>query len=118
MFAFEILSTLAFLVAAIVLVNPFDIWMPDMIHMTILALTVAALGSVLALALRERASDERDAEHRAFAGRWAFIIGSLVLVVGVVVQTFEHHLDPWLVVALAVMVLAKMCARAWSGWYR
>lgn len=39
--------------------------------------------------------------HRAFAGRVAYLAGATVLVFGILYQAF---VDPWLVLALSVMV--------------
>jgi hypothetical protein len=98
----EFLVALVLVVSAVLLVNPFELWMPDMMYMTVLAVVVAAFG------------DERDESHRSFAGRAAFLVGSGILVIGIVAQTFSHTLDPWLVAALAGMVLAKVAVRRWS----
>jgi cell division protein FtsW (lipid II flippase) len=117
-FTLEILGATVLFVAAVLLVNPFHIWMPEMVHMTMLAVLVAAVGALAVFVVRERATDERDDAHRAFAGRAAFLAGSAVLLLGIVMQTFAHTLDPWLVIALLAMVLAKVATRLWSNWYR
>ena len=45
---------------------------------------------------------------RAFAGRAAYIAGSSALVMGIIYQAhFLHHVDPFLVITLAVMTIAK-----------
>jgi hypothetical protein len=48
------------------------------------------------------------------AGRIAFLAGSAILLLGIVVQTYFHALDPWLVAALAAMVIAKMVGNAYA----
>jgi peptidoglycan/LPS O-acetylase OafA/YrhL len=110
----EFLVALVLVVSAVLLVNPFELWMPDMMYMTVLAVVVAAFGVIAAFMVKERAGDERDESHRSFAGRAAFLVGSGILVIGIVAQTFSHTLDPWLVAALAGMVLAKVAVRRWS----
>jgi peptidoglycan/LPS O-acetylase OafA/YrhL len=107
----EFLVALVLVVSAVLLVNPFELWMPDMMYMTVLAVVVAAFGVIAAFMVKERAGDERDESHRSFAGRAAFLVGSGILVIA---QTFSHTLDPWLVAALAGMVLAKVAVRRWS----
>jgi hypothetical protein len=64
--------------------------------------------------LKETAFDERDDANRSLAGRNAFLAGSAVLVVGIVAQGYSHSVDPWLVVALIVMILVKIATRLWS----
>lgn len=110
----ESLVAFILLAAAILLVNPFEIWMPSMLHMSMLAVVVAAAGAFGAFMLREKAIDERDDAHRMHAGRAAFFAGAAILLLGITVQTFAHALDPWLVAALLGMVFAKVAARWWS----
>ncbi len=61
-----------------------------------------------ALVWRENARDERESLHKMIAGRAAFLAGTITLVIGIVVQTFQHRVDPWLTIVLSVMVLAKI----------
>ncbi len=96
---------------AILLLNPFNFWMPDMAHLSMLGCLVAVFGAFAALVFREHAGDEREAAHRMLSGRIAFLVGSLVLVLGIAYQGYVGPVDPWLVVALCSMVLAKLAAR-------
>lgn len=57
---------------------------------------------------REKDGDERENLHRALAGRFAYLTGAGVLVLGIVIQLLRHQLDYWLVWALLIMVLAKI----------
>jgi hypothetical protein len=58
--------------------------------------------------------DERDAQHRTLAGRNAFLAGSGLLTLGIVIQGYTHTVDPWLVITLIVMVVVKIGTRIWS----
>ena len=98
----------------VAIVNPLHVWMPDMLHLTMLAGAIVAFGLFAAFVLREYASDERDSAHRMLAGRVAFLSGAASLVVGIVYQSYTDSLDTWLVVVLVVMVLAKIAARLYS----
>lgn len=111
---YESVFAIVLLLAAVLLVNPFGLWMPTMFQMSMLAILVAAMGAIAAFMVRERAIDERDEAHRMHAGRAAFLAGAAILLIGITVQTFAHALDPWLVAALVGMVLAKVLARAWT----
>ncbi|MDQ3076883.1 MAG: hypothetical protein M3Q63_02420, partial [bacterium] len=64
--------------------------------------------------LRENVRDERDGMHRLLAGRMAFLLGSITLVIGILVQAYSHTVDIWLVLTLVVMVLTKMGTRLYS----
>ena len=114
----QIISAAFVVIGAFFLINPFEVWMPDMAHMTVLGITVAAFGVLSLFIVHETSVDERDDVHRMVAGRTAFVAGSFVLVLGIVVQTLQHTLDAWLVVALVIMVLSKLGARIWSNIYR
>ena len=63
---------------------------------------------------KERAHDEREEQHRLISGRVSFLCGALVLVLGIVVETYQGTPDGWLIAALAAMVLAKLGARITS----
>ncbi len=110
----ETIITVCLIVLAILLLNPFHFWMPDMIVMCILAATLGIFGIFASFILRETVVDERESQHRTLAGRNAFLAGSGVLTIGIVVQGYTHTVDPWLVVALIVMVIVKIGTRIWS----
>lgn len=57
---------------------------------------------------RENKGDEREAFHRLFADRIAYLAGSALLLIGIIAGELEHALDPWLVYGLAIMVIAKI----------
>ena len=99
---------------AILLLNPFNFWMPDMMIMCILTITLGAFGFFASFVLREDKSDEREEKHSALAGRNAFLVGAGFLTLGIVVQGFAHAVDPWLVVTFIAMVLTKIATRMWG----
>lgn len=113
----EIIASAFLIVLVILLLNPFNFWMPTNVQMLLLAAAVAAFGVVAVFVLREGAADERELVHRNLAGRWAFLFGSATIVLGIIVQSLNHALDPWLVVVLVVMVLAKLAARFYGDRY-
>lgn len=63
---------------------------------------------------KENARDERENLHKMIAGRIAFLAGSAVLVIGIVLQSLSHQLDVWLVITLVVMILAKAAGLIYS----
>ncbi len=84
--------------------------MSDMGLMTMLGLFTVALLGYSAFVFRENPADEREHELSLVASKYAYLVGSVVLCVGIVVQTLDHTLDPWLPVVLASMVIAKSLA--------
>lgn len=114
----ETVVTTAMIVIAILLLNPFHFWMPDMMVICMLAGALALFGVFASFILREKSVDEREDQHKSLAGRNAFLVGSGILMFGIVVQGYTHTVDPWLVVALIAMVLTKLATRHWSDKYR
>ena len=92
----------------LVLLNPFGWWMPTAMAMMLTAALVAVFAVFASFVWREKPRDEREGLHRLLGGRWAFLAGALVLVVGIIVGEFAHNLDPWLPLALGAMILAKI----------
>ena len=110
----EKIVTISLLVIAVLLLNPFHFWMPDMMVMGMLAGALVLFGIFASFILRENKLDERDEIHRTLAGRNAFLTGALVLILGIVVQGYHHAVDPWLVIALIAMIVVKIATRLWS----
>lgn len=63
------------------------------------------------LVWRERVHDEREAIHRATSGWWSFLVGSVALVTAIIIQAIDHHIDPWLIIVLIIMLLTKLASR-------
>lgn len=110
----EITISLLLIVLTIFVLNPFHFWMPSMMHMTILALTLVAFTFFTIFVLREKVQDERDAVHRMLSGRIAFLTGSAFLTVGIVIQSIQDKVDVWLVIVLVAMVISKLATRIYS----
>lgn len=110
----ETIVTVSLIVIAVLLLNPFHFWMPDMVVVCMLAIALALFGIFATFILREKAYDEREEQHKSLAGRNAFLVGSGVLVLGIVVQGYTHTVDLWLVLTLIVMIATKLVTRHWS----
>lgn len=110
----ETLVAVSLVALAVLLLNPFHFWMPDMMVFGMLALTLGLFGVFASFILREQAADERDGMHRTLAGRNAFLVGAGVLTLAIVIQGYTHTVDPWLVITLVAMIIAKVLTRVWS----
>lgn len=104
----ELLIPLGIIALTLAFLDPFMLLMPaSLVYVLILLLLVASLSYSL-LIWREKALDEREEMHRAYAGRVSFIAGVGILILGIVYQTLiVHEVDPVLVAAVAIMTLAK-----------
>jgi hypothetical protein len=110
----ESIVTLGLIATAILLLNPFNFWMPDMMVMSILAIILVLFAIFASFILREKTVDERDDQHRTLAGRNAFLAGSATLIIGIIIQGYSHIVDKWLVIGLIVMVTTKIVTRIWT----
>ena len=110
----EIVISFVLVILAVLLLNPFHFWMPNMIHMMMLTLTLVIFAFFAIFILREKVQDERDSVHRMLSGRVAFLTGSALLTIGIVVQSLQDAVDVWLVVVLVAMVLSKLITRMYS----
>ena len=91
----EIIVGLAVVIILVVFLNPTKLLMPVSVNlMLILCLVLVFL-----------------ALHIQKSGRLSFLVGSTVLVIGVVVQSYRHEIDPWLIYGLTAMILTKLVAR-------
>ena len=114
----EFITAGILIVLGCLILNPFDFWMPTMLHMAVLACAVVTFGAFSVFVLRESADDEREDVHRMFSGRIGFLVGGGVLLIGIVAESFSETLDTWLVAALLAMILGKIAAQIYSSWYR
>ncbi|MBA3733084.1 hypothetical protein H0W91_01775 [Patescibacteria group bacterium] len=110
----EVIISLVLVILTVLLLNPFHFWMPNMLHMIMIAFTLVILALFAVFFLREKIQDERDSVHRMLSGRVAFLTGSTLLTIGIVVQSFQDNVDVWLVVVLVAMVLSKLITRIYS----
>ncbi|MBI5139321.1 hypothetical protein HZA26_01790 [Candidatus Nomurabacteria bacterium] len=110
----ETVVTVSLILVAILLLNPLNFWMPNILIICILAFALVLFGIFATFILREKNFDERDNIHRALAGRNAFLAGGATLMLAIVVQEYSGVLDPWLVIVLIIMILTKMGTRIWS----
>lgn len=102
----EIIVTALLVILAALLWNPY--WMPMGAVFAVLVCFVVALGGFVAFLWRERGGDEREVLIRQVASRVAYLCGAVVLAVGIIYQTLSAHaVDPWLIAAFMVVVLAK-----------
>lgn len=110
----EIVVGAGLVVLLMLIGNPFNILMPSPVTMMLLG-GIAVLSLLfISFVWKETAQDERENLHRLLAGRTAFLAGAGILLLGITMQTLQHRLDPWLVVALGAMVLTKLVTRWYS----
>lgn len=100
---------LAFFLLTLADLVPF--WMPMMGEMMALLIVVVLLLIWSGFVLQEQAHDEREVLLKMRSGRWAYLSGLLVLMTALIIQGFQHAIDPWIAISLAVMVVVKLLTR-------
>jgi hypothetical protein len=101
------------------LADPFMLLMPASFVMMALVVASVLVCVFAGFVLREKAGDEREALHRLTAGRIAYLAGLAVLALGVLCEGIRaHHVDPWLLIALGVMIVAKLATRLYADTYK
>lgn len=110
----EIIISLILILLLVLFLNPFHFWMPNALLMMMVLGLLIVFAFFSGFIWKENARDEREGLHRMLAGRTAFFTGGAVLVIGIIVQSFNHSLDPWLVFTLGSMILAKIIGLIYS----
>jgi hypothetical protein len=110
----QIIIAIILIVLLVLIWNPAKFWMADMTVMLILILLVVIFSIFASFILREKVQDEREEAHRSLAGRAAFLTGSSILMIGILIQGFSHAVDIWLVLALVSMIIVKIGTRLYS----
>jgi hypothetical protein len=104
------------IVLLLIILNPFKIWMPNMIHIMMLVAALVVFAAFATFVLREKTIDERDGIHKMFAGRLAFLAGSAVLIIGIILQEVHGSVDVWLIYTLVAMIVVKLMSRIYSDY--
>lgn len=94
--------------------NPFELLMPPPFIKLLIIILLLIFGIFSAIIWKERSGDERDNSHKMIAGHFAFLTGSILLVIAIAIQEISHTLDPWLVYILIGMILAKIIGHIYS----
>jgi hypothetical protein len=89
-------------------VAPRAIVMPSSLQMLILACVLGLIAAFLVLLWREQPSDEREIQNQALASRLAYVVGSVVLIGALFIQSLRHELDSAVPLALLAMIATKV----------
>ena len=96
------------IILLVLFLNPFGFWMPTALLMMMVLGLVVAFALFASFVWRENHRDEREGFHKMMAGRIAYLTGTALLTLGIIVQSFGHEIDLWLVLILCAMILAKI----------
>lgn len=110
----ETVIAIILIVLLALFLNPFKFLMPPPFLSMLIIFLIAVFGIFVAIIWKEHPRDEREHFHRMLAGRYAFLAGSTILVIGIILQSLQHHIDRWLIFALVGMILAKLIGLGYS----
>lgn len=82
--------------------------MPNALQMALFVTAFVLVAIFLVFLWREKPEDERELVNQNVASRAAYVVGSLVLMVSLVVQGFQHNVDPTIPLSLLVMIATKL----------
>jgi len=110
----EIIVGLVLIIISLLLLNQEMLLMPQSIDMLVLVGLIVAFLVFFGLIWKESTKDEREYLHSLQAGRKAFLVGIVILVIGIVNQSLNHNIDPWLLYGLIGMLFVKIGSRIYS----
>lgn len=85
-------------------------WMESTVILLFILMVILFIGFIW----KEKVKDERESLHRHISSRFAYLAGVAVLAVGIITQTINENLDPWLVVVICIMILGKLFGLIYS----
>lgn len=91
--------------------------MPNSMHPFMTPLLVILFILFSAVVWKEKPGDEREQLHTFIASRCAYFAGITVIVIGIIIESFHKMIDPWLILAVCIMLLAKLAGLIY-GYYR
>ncbi len=107
-FVLECVVTGIVVALSVLLLNPFKFWMPSAAHLVSVAFLLASACAGGILVWRQSARDEREELHQLLEARAGYVASVVILVFAVVMQSFSHAVDPWLVISLVVIVAVRL----------
>lgn len=111
----EVIIVVILLGISLILFNPTHLLMPDSVSTLLMLALIVTFLLFLGIIWRENAKDERESQHIHKSGRIAYFIGTTIVVIGIIVQATKHNIDPWLLLALAGMVITKLTSRIYQN---
>lgn len=96
------------LAALITIFTTKDVSMSDEVSFMLLTFFAIGVISYGVYVWQENPADEREKELLMIASKHAYLAGSFVVGLGIIVQSLNHELDSWLVAAFGATVLVKL----------
>lgn len=89
-------------------INPLDLLMPQAMHPLMIPLLIILFIIFTGFLWKEFPGDEREQLHKYISSRFAYFSVIATLILGITVQSFHQAIDPWLIIAICITLLAKI----------
>jgi|SRR5581483_5575945 len=104
----EILISLILIALLILFLNPLQLAMPGSMHTAMVPLLIILFIIFSAILWKEAPGDERQQLHKFIASRFAYFAAISTLTLAIIVESLQRKLDPWIIIAICVLLLAKI----------
>lgn len=104
----EIIISLALIGLLIFFINPLNLLMPQPLHPFMVPFLIVLFIIFAGLLWKETPGDEREQLHKFIASRFAYFAVITTLILGVIFQSFKGKIDPWLIIAICIALIAKI----------
>jgi len=106
--ALDFILILSLTVVCALALAPKSFVMPNSAQMLILTILLGFIATFLVLLWRENPRDEREAVNQSSASRAAYVVGAVVLIIALIIQSLQHQIDPAVPLALLAMISTKV----------
>jgi uncharacterized membrane protein len=104
----ETIISIVLIALLVFFLNPLELMMPQSMHVIMIPLLVVLFIVFAGVLWKETSGDERENLHKFIASRFAYFAAIATLVIGIVMQSFQKAIDPWLIITICVALLAKI----------
>jgi cobalamin synthase len=106
--ALDFILILSLTVVCALSLAPKSFVMPNSAQMLILTVLLGFISTFLVLLWRENPDDEREAVNQSSASRAAYVVGAVVLIIALIIQSLKHQIDSAIPLALLAMISTKV----------
>ncbi len=107
-FISEIIISILLIGLLVFFINPLDLLMPHMMHPFMVPMLIILFVAFAGFLWKEQPGDEREQLHKFIASRFAYFAGIATLILGIIMQSSIGKIDPWIVIAICIALLAKI----------
>lgn len=104
----EIIISVSLIGLLVFFINPLDILMPQPLHPFMAPFLVVLFIIFSGFLWKEAPGDERAQLHKFIASRFAYFAVITTLIIGILVQSFNGRVDPFLIIGICIALIAKI----------